>query len=110
MPFDDIFQLKITGALPPMDPKTVFTIDEERAQEEEGFKPCSEGCVERMIKGPMYYSEKALAGVPDFALSQEWIGSWDYSSRVPFMSQNAYRLFEDNKIRGVRWYLPVLLP
>jgi hypothetical protein len=109
VPFDDIYQLKITGELPGMDDKTNIIHEKEWWFEGKQMKSCPNGCGERIVKGPIYYRHEDLINVPDFALTKEWFGSNKGYWRWPFMSQKAYRVFDNNKIKGVRFYLPIEL-
>ena len=103
-PFDDLFQLKIIGVLPPMSPKTVIEFDPLI-----GYKfACEYGCGARKVKGRVHYRACDIANIPDFALSQEWFGSGLEKWSWPFMSHRAYQLFHDNKIKGIRWYPPAI--
>ena len=103
-PFEDLFQLKITGVLPPMSPKTVIEFDSLT-----GYKfACEYGCGARTVKGRVHYRACDIASIPDFALSQEWFGSGLEKWSWPFMSHRAYQLFHDNKIKGIRWYPPAI--
>ncbi|MDR1158626.1 MAG: hypothetical protein LBK75_10070 [Oscillospiraceae bacterium] len=109
VPFEDIFQLKIVGTLPAMSAKTNIIYEREWIFEGRKMKSCPYGCGERYVKGSIYYCASDLVSILDFALTQEWFGSNDEYWRWPFLSQKAYRLFVDNKIKGVRFYPPVVV-
>jgi hypothetical protein len=109
IPFDDIFQLKIIGELPPMDEKTDIRHKVSWREGLRMYKPCPNGCGCRWIEGSVYYKHDDLINVPDFALTKEWFGLNDEYWRWPFMSQKAYRVFLDNDIKGVRFYPPIEL-
>lgn len=100
--FEDIFQLKITGNMPPMAAATeIVTTSKPNSLK------CSCGIVS--VNGSVHYHAHDLADTPDFALTQEWLGGNDECWRWPFMSQRAYRLFLDNNIRGIRYYPPAFI-
>lgn len=100
-PFEDIFQLKITGVMPKMAKETRIIQDPEYSNK------C--GHVRTYVEGRICYNARDLENVPDFALTQEWFGMWGEIWRWPFMSQKAYRLFKENKISGMRFYPPEIL-
>ncbi len=100
-PFEDIFQLKITGVMPKMAKETEIIQDFERTDK------C--GHMRTYIEGRIRYNSSDLKNIPDFALTQEWFGMWGEYWRWPFMSQKAYRFFKENKISGVRFYPPEIL-
>lgn len=100
-PFEDIFQLKITGIMPKMAEETEIVQDFERTDK------C--GHMRTYVEGRIRYNLSDLNDVPDFALTQEWFGMWGEYWRWPFMSQKAYRFFKENKISGMRFYPPEIL-
>lgn len=100
-PFEDIFQLKITGIMPKMAEET------EIVQDSEYSNKC--GHMRTYVEGRIRYNASELESVPDFALTQEWFGMWGEYWRWPFMSQKAYRFFKENKISGMRFYPPEIL-
>lgn len=100
-PFDDIFQLKITGTMPKMADETEIIQDLKIAEK------C--GHMRTYVNGRIRYNARDLKDIPDFALTQEWFGMWGEYWRWPFMSQKAYRFFKENKITGVRFYPPEIL-
>ncbi len=100
--FEDIFQLKITGCMPPMAAATQIVI-----APKSNLQKCNCGFVS--VDGRIHYHTKDLADVTDFALTQEWFGGNYEFWRWPFMSQKAYRLFSDNNIRGIRYYPPATI-
>lgn len=105
VPFDDIFQLKITGSLPPMAPQTVFHFN----PMSDTKLSCKYGCGALSIEGRVHYRAIDIANVPDFALTHEWLGGNYEYWRWPFMSHKAYQLFYDNKIKGIRFYPPAIV-
>jgi hypothetical protein len=109
VPFEDVFQLKIVGTLPAMSAKTNIIYEREWIFEGRKMRSCPYGCGERYLQGSIYYCARDLASIPDFALTPEWFGTNNAYWRWPFLSQKAYRLFVDNKIKGVRFYPPVVV-
>lgn len=103
-PFDDLFQLKITGVLPRMSPQTMIKFDPLT-----NYKfACKYGCGALYVEGRIHYRACDIAEIPDFALTQEWLGSGYEFWRWPFMSHKAYQLFYEKKIKGIRWYPPAI--
>ncbi len=102
VPFEDLFQLKITGSLPPMAPQTIFHFNPKSFT-------CKSGCGILTIEGRVHYRASDIADVPDFALTHEWLGGNYEYWRWPFMSHKAYQLFYDNKIKGIRYYPPAIV-
>lgn len=107
-PFEEIFQLKITGGLPAMSSETGITHRTEWLYKGERMRSCHNGCGERIIRGPVIYDSIELLDITDFSLTQEWFGSNNEYWRWPFLSHKAYQLFLDNKIKGVRFYPPII--
>lgn len=105
VPFDDIFQLKITGELPAMSERAEII---HKPFTKDYLNVCPYGCGSKFIEGSVCYRGEDLDGVSDFALTKEWFGVNDEFWRWPFMSQKSYRLFVENKIKGVRFYPPVI--
>ena len=103
-PFEDIFQLKITGEMPVMASETTIQYD---PLSNERFH-CPFGCGSANVEGKVYYYASDLVNVPDFALTKEWLGANFEFWRWPFMSHKVYKLFLENNIKGVRFYLPVI--
>ena len=101
--FSDIFQLKIVGSLPPMDPATDIRF---KRESDIGIKTCPNGCGMRSMKGLVHYREKDVKITPDFMLTTEWFGSYHSYWRAPCLSQRAYRFFKEWGVKGVR-YVPV---
>ena len=104
-PFDNYFQLKITGELPPMTPLTQIEYKPKRTSRFDA--PCDCGML-RLQSRETYYA-KDIVDIPDFALTREWFGRNDEFWRWPYMSQKAYRLFKENKITGIRYYPPEII-
>lgn len=102
--FEDLFQLKITGELPPMSPKTIIKHQALRKFRYTYNCDCGALTVEERV----HYRADDIADVPDFALTYEWLGGNYEFWRWPFMSHKAYQLFHDNKIKGIRWYPPTI--
>ncbi|MBQ7875408.1 MAG: hypothetical protein IJ306_09705 [Oscillospiraceae bacterium] len=100
-PFEDIFQLKITGVMPKMAKET------EIVQSQEYGNKC--GHMRTYVDGHIYYNASDLENVSDFALTQKWFDMLGEIWRWPFMSQKAYRFFKENRISGVRFYPPEIL-
>ena len=100
-PFEDIFQLKITGVMPKMSEETQII------QSCEYGNKC--GHMRTYVEGRICYNASDLENVSDFALTQEWFGMLGEIWRWPFMSQRAYRFFKENKISGMRFYPPEIL-
>lgn len=110
-PFEAVFQLKITGQLPPMAEETVFSESQAVSVSGFTFRPfCPNGCGEKSLKSLPYYHVHDLENIPDFALSSEWIGGGRGRFRLPFASQKVYRLFRENKLKGLRFEPVMLIP
>ena len=103
VPFEDIFQLKITGELPPMAPQTPLHVEPIE------WRGCKNGHGWTSIKGRIHYRASDLIDVPDFAWTHEWLNGRYELWRWPFMSQKAYRIFKENKINGARFYPPAII-
>ena len=69
---------------------------------------CKYGCGALYVEGRIHYRACDIAEIPDFALTQEWLGSGYEFWRWPFMSHKAYQLFYEKKIKGIRWYPPAI--
>lgn len=110
-PFDSVFQLKITGQLPPMAEETVFSESQTVSAGGFTFRPfCPNGCGEKSLKSLPYYYAHDLENIPDFALSSEWIGGGRGRFRLPFVSQKVYRLFRENKLNGLHFEPVIIIP
>lgn len=110
-PFEAVFQLKITGQLPPMAEETVFSESQAVSVSGFTFRPfCPNGCGEKSLKSLPYYHAHDLENIPDFAVSSEWIGGGRGRFRLPFASQKVYRLFRENKLKGLRFEPVMLIP
>ena len=108
-PYEDVFQLKITGMLPSMDDRTIIIHNPKVFFKGNELKVCSQGCGEKMIKGSIYYQRAQIEAVADFALTNEWFGANNDYWRWPFLSQKTYRVFVENKIKGIHYYPPQIL-
>lgn len=106
IPFEDCFQLKIVGQLPPMTPKTIIEYSPTRQTRFDA--PCN--CGGLYLESRESYYAKDVENIPDFALTHEWFGANDDFWRWPYMSQKAYRLFLENHISGIRYYPPEIIP
>lgn len=108
-PFTDIFQLKINAQLPPMADETVLKVTQTIELDGITLHPfCDNGCGQLSLTGSPYYHAEVLKDLPDFCLSSEWIGGGRGRFRIPFASQKTYRLFQENKIKGLN-FLPVII-
>ncbi len=108
MPFEGIYQLKVTATLPPMSKTTDFYIGNTVEIAGQVLKICPNGCGEQVIRGLSYYDKNVLENLSDFALTYEWLGSGCNRWQNIYISQKAYDIFKKNKIRGV-WFEPAIV-
>lgn len=100
-PFDDIFQLKITGILPPMAPETV--------QKHSIVRRGPIGWDANILKSRACYRRRDIENIPDFANTYEWFGSGDDIWPYNVCSQKAYQLFRQNGIKNIYYQIPIIL-
>jgi hypothetical protein len=91
---DDIFQLFITGTMPPMNPEAII---------ESGIEPCKCGKRGYTLKDIPIYMNDSIKEIKDFNKSIEWLGGMLGSWQIPIVSKQVYRFFVKNKIRGLRF-------
>lgn len=87
-----LYQIFCNNILPPMNEKTVF-------YKEKFCECCKKSGL--FLKSLPYYDEESLKNAQDFNYSYEYIGGGLSGTPEIIVSQKVYRLFRDNKIKGV---------